>query len=357
MFFNNHKICDQGLVSRRLWTQALLATSAAMVLSPQTAWAEQSEKIRVHLLLDDVSSMQHLPVLLAQHLGYFKAEGLQVDVIEQSFAATTQALNPSPVLQVWSAPCLQSLQAARSSDPLLSVVQTGRTPQMALGAPRRMVSSMKSLKELEGKKVGIMEAGSLAQLCVDYAVLLAGGNPKNINYEVLGNPLTAITMLRGGGIEFLCASDPLITMLEKKGEIESLRNFRSLKETQRAFGGLLPGNALLVPTSLAAKNTAVCQSLVNAVVRAVKWLRTAGPSDLLGNMLDSTYLTDRAIYLNAVDNMRESYAIDGMLSNEVFALALRVCNTLDPVSAPERKKNGSFYTNEFVLQAKKRFKV
>jgi len=357
MFFNNHKICDQRLVSRGVWTQALLATTAAMVLSPQTVGAEQAEKIRVHLLLDDVSSMLHLPVLLAQHLGYFKAEGLQVDVIEQSLSATMQALNPAPVLQVWSTPLVQSLQAARTADPLLSVVQTGRTPQLALGAPRRMLTGIKSLKELEGKKIGIMEAGSLAQLCVDYAVLLAGGNPKNINYVVLGNPLTAITMLRGGGIEFLCASDPLITMLEKKGEIESLRNFRSLKETQRAFGGLLPGNALLVPASLATKNPDLCQSLVNAVVRAVKWLRTAGPSDLLGTMLDSTYLTDRAIYLNAVDNMRESYAIDGMLSNEAFALALRVCNTLDPASAAERKKNGSFYTNEFVLQAKKIFKV
>jgi len=357
MFFNNHKICDQRLVSRRVWTQALLATTAAMVLSPQTLLAEQAEKIRVHLLLDDVSSMLHLPVLLAQHLGYFKAEGLQVDVIEQSLSATTQALSPAPVLQVWSTPLVQSLQAARTADPLLSVVQTGRTPQLALGAPRRMLTGIKSLKELEGKKIGIMEAGSLAQLCVDYAVLLAGGNPKNINYVVLGNPLTAITMLRGGGIEFLCASDPLITMLEKKGEIESLRNFRSLKETQRAFGGLLPGNALLVPASLATKNPELCQSLVNAVVRAVKWLRTAGPSDLLGTMLDSTYLTDRAIYLNAVDNMRESYAIDGMLSNEAFALALRVCNTLDPASSAERKKNGSFYTNEFVLQAKKIFKV
>ena len=357
MFFNNHKICDQRLVSRRVWTQALLATTAAMVLSPQSVGAEQAEKIRVHLLLDDVSSMLHLPVLLAQHLGYFKAEGLQVDVIEQSLSATTQALSPAPVLQVWSTPLVQSLQAARTADPLLSVVQTGRTPQLALGAPRRMLTGIKSLKELEGKKIGIMEAGSLAQLCVDYAVLLAGGNPKNINYVVLGNPLTAITMLRGGGIEFLCASDPLITMLEKKGEIESLRNFRSLKETQRAFGGLLPGNALLVPASLATKNPELCQSLVNAVVRAVKWLRTAGPSDLLGTMLDSTYLTDRAIYLNAVDNMRESYAIDGMLSNEAFALALRVCNTLDPASAAERKKTGSFFTNEFVLQAKKIFKV
>lgn len=355
MFFNNHS--DQALVSRRAWTQGLLATTAALVLSHQPVGAEQADKIRVNLLLDDVSSLQHLPVLLAQQLGYFKAEGLQVDVMEQAFSTAPHASSTGQVLQVWSAPLAQSLQAVRSPDPLLSVVQTGRTPQLALGAPRKMLTGMKSLKELEGKKIGIMEAGSLAQLCVDYCVLLAGGNPKHINYVVLGNPLTAITMLHGGGIEFLCASDPLVTVLEKKGEIEILRNFRSLKETQRAFGGFMPGNALLVPAWLAAKNTAVCQSLVNAVVRAVKWLRTAGPSDLLGTMLDSTYLTDRAIYLNAVDTMRESYAVDGMLSNEAFALALRVSNTLDPGSVAERKKPASFFTNEFVLQAKKRFNV
>ena len=69
MFFNNHKMCDQRLVSRRVWTQALLATTAAMVLGPQSLLAQQADKIRVHLLLDDVSSMQPLPVLLAQHLG------------------------------------------------------------------------------------------------------------------------------------------------------------------------------------------------------------------------------------------------------------------------------------------------
>ena len=188
-------------------------------------------------------------------------------------------------------------------------------------------------------------------------MLLAGASPKNINYVALGNPLTAMTMLRGGGIDLLCASDPLLTLLEKKGDLEPLRNFRSLKETQRVFGGLLPGNSVLVPQSLAAKNPAACQALVNGVVRAAKWLRTAGPSDLLTSMLDSTYLTDRAIYLNAVDNMRESYAIDGVLSNEAFAMALRVCNTLDPGQAAERKKHSNHYTNEFVLQAKKRFNI
>jgi NitT/TauT family transport system substrate-binding protein len=357
MYFHDYKGCRHGEISRRLWAQGLLATTAALVFNPSAVLAQPSDKIRINLMLDDASSMLHLPVLLAQHLGYFKAEGLQVDVVEQPFAAAAAAPPAAPVLHVWSAPLLQSLYASRVADPWVSVVQTGRTPQLALGGPRKVLAGIKSLKDLEGKKIGVLELGSQAQLCVDYSVLLAGANPKNINYIALGNPLNAASMLRGGSIDLLCAGDPLVTVLEKRGEFEALRNFRSLKETQRVFGGLLPGNSLLVPLSMAAKNPAACQALVNGVVRAAKWLRTAGPSDLLGSMLDSTYLTDRAIYLNAVDNMRESYAIDGVLSSEAFATALRVCNTLDPVLAGERKKNTNPYTNEFVLQAKKRFNV
>ncbi|MSQ66189.1 MAG: hypothetical protein EXR37_07680, partial [Limnohabitans sp.] len=327
MFSNSHKICYQRFVSKRQWMQCMLATTAALLCSSRLALAQPADKMRVNLFLDDASSLVHLPVLLAQHLGYFKAEGLQLDVQEQAFGAVAQPPGPVGALQIWSAPLLQGLQAGRAHEPLMSVVQTGRTPQLALAATRRVLTGIKSLKDLEGKKVGLLETGSLAQMCVDYCVLLAGGNPKNISYVALGNPLTAMAVLRGGGIDFLCASDPLITLLEKKGELECLRNFRSLKDTQRSFGGLLPGNSLLVPAGLVASNPAVCQSLVNAVVRAAKWLRTAGPSDLLGTMLDSTFLTDRAVYLNAVDNMRESYAVDGMLSNESFAMALRICNT------------------------------
>jgi hypothetical protein len=39
------------------------------------------------------------------------------------------------------------------------------------------------------------------------------------------------------------------------------------------------------------------------------------------------------------------------------ALAARVANALEPERAGERQKSGVFYTNEFVLQAKKRFKI
>ena len=347
---------NPAFLNRRRLICGMTSACLATALMPGSAMAQQADKTKLTLVLDDSASMLHLPVLLALHLGYFRAEGLQIDIVEQPLALDASRQMPTGLL-VRSAPFVYSLQTGEQDDPWVSVVQTGRTPQWAVGVSKKALPGFKSIKDIQGRKVGVMETGSLAQFCVDYALMVAGGNPKNISYVALGNPQTAMTQLRNGGIDVLCASDPLMTVLEKKGDLELLRNFRSLKETQRVFGGLLPGNALLVPGSLAVKQPQVCQALVNGVMRAGKWLRTAGPSDLLNTMLDSTYLTDRAVYLNAVDNMRESYSLDGMLSNEAFAVALKLCKTLVPQMGEGRRKLGNTFTNEFVLQAKKRFKV
>jgi NitT/TauT family transport system substrate-binding protein len=106
-----------------------------------------------------------------------------------------------------------------------------------------------------------------------------------------------------------------------------------------------------------AKQPRTCQALVNGVLRAVKWLRTAGPSDLLHNMTDNSFLSDRAIYLHAVDNMRDSFTVDGILIPESIANALRLQRTLDPKISMPRNFAAASHTNEFVFKAKKKFNI
>ncbi|MFM7802626.1 MAG: hypothetical protein ACKO69_10900, partial [Limnohabitans sp.] len=89
--------------------------------------------------------------------------------------------------------------------------------------------------------------------------------------------------------------------------------------------------------------------------RALKWLRTAGPSDLLHTMTDSVFLPDRALYLNAIDNLRESFSFDGMLSQDAHANAIRIHHLLTNARHSERQSATATFTNEFMFKAKKRF--
>jgi len=119
----------------------------------------------------------------------------------------------------------------------------------------------------------------------------------------------------------------------------------------------LPGHSLCVPYTMATKSPQTCQALVNGVMRAVKWLRTAGPSDFLHNMTEPTFMSDRAIYLYAVENMRGSFTVDGMLSSDSLASVWRLQRALDANASIKRNLSQSSYTNEFALQAKKQLKI
>jgi NitT/TauT family transport system substrate-binding protein len=148
-----------------------------------------------------------------------------------------------------------------------------------------------------------------------------------------------------------------MTALEKKDDLVVVRNFRTLKQTQQVFGGLLPGNCLMVSNALAQENPLACQALVSAVVRCLKWLKTAGPSDLLRYMVDNPVVPDRLVYLNAVDNLRESFSLDGLLTPEAQQVSLRMLRLLDPKLLSATLAWQGTARNDFVRAAKQRFRM
>ena len=341
-------------LNRRQWGQCLLAGAIGMS-QLSGAWAKDAP-MKLTLLLDDTSSMTHLPVLLAEQLGYFKAQGLVVDVLEQASTAMSMETMQGEGLFVWSAPYDQLLHVPRK-EPWVAIMQTGRTPQLALGVSRKTMSHFKRLQDLHGRRMGVSALDSQARRCVDYAMVLSGDSPNELNHVAVGHASQAILALRNGQLDALCMPDPVMTLLERKGDLDIVRNFRSVRESQRLFAGPMPGHSLMTTQDMVRKHPKACQALVFGVVRALKWLRTAGPSDLLSNMLDNPILLDRAIYLNAIDNMRESYSLDGMMTNEAAQTALRLRNVLEPQAKNLRRELGLTYTNEFAMQARKRFKV
>ncbi len=340
-------------LNRRQWSKGVLAGALGLTLLSST-WAALPT-VQLPLLLDDTSSMTHLPVLLAEQLGYFKAEGLVIDILEQPNSALSVETLQSGGLAVWSAPYDQVLSVPRK-EAWVAIMQTGRTPQLALGVSRKNLPGFKRMQDLNGRRIGVPALDSQARRCVDYAMVLAGDSPSNINHVAMGQSSQAILALRNGTVDALCMPDPVMTLLEKKGDVDIVRNFRSAKESQRLFAGAMPGHSLIASQEMVRKHPQACQALVFGVTRALKWLRTAGPSDLLGNMLDNPIFLDRAVYLNAVDNMRESYSVDGVMTTDAAQTALRLRNVLEPQAKALRRDLGLTYTNEFALQARSRFK-
>ena len=350
------RLTDLPLSHRRQWLMGCSALAACLSISPLAALANP-DKTRLSLVLDDRASLSHLPLLLAEQLGFFKAEGLTVEFVEQASQTAALSALTQGSADVLCASFDNALLLKQKGFDAVSIVQIARTPQWALGISNKNIPNFKTMTDLRGKRIGLLDADGAAQRCLSFSVMRSGLGPNDIQCVYLNSPLHALEAVRSGSLDALFASDPLMTALEKKDDLVVVRNFRTLKQTQQVFGGLLPGNCLMVSNALAQENPLACQALVSAVVRCLKWLKTAGPSDLLRYMVDNPVVPDRLVYLNAVDNLRESFSLDGLLTAEAQQVSLRMLRLLDPNLLSATLAWQGTARNDFVRAAKQRFRI
>jgi NitT/TauT family transport system substrate-binding protein len=343
-------------LARRQWLASCSLWAACMVLAPGQVRAV-GDKFHLSLALDDKASLSHLPLLLAEQLGFFANEGLELEWVEQPSQSQAMAGLTHGSIDVLCAPYESALLLQHRGFDAVSIVQMARTPQWVLGVSNKHVPKLKTLASLRGKRIGLIDSEGSAHRCLSLMLLRSGMQANEVNCVYLNSSVHALVAMREGSIDALFASDPLMTALEKKDDVTVLQNFRTLKQTQRVFGGLLPGNGLIVSRALVEKNPKVIQSLVAALMRSLKWLRTAGPSDLLQHLVDNPVIPDRLVYLNAVENLRESFSRDGWLSAEAQQVSIRMLEVLDPAYSSRSVAWQSTSRNDFVKNAKERFRM
>jgi len=147
----------------------------------------------------------------------------------------------------------------------------------------------------------------------------------------------------------------VMTMLEQKGEVRIIQDTRTLKGTLDLFGGSMPSACLYAASDFVQKNPNTCQALANAMVHGLKWLQTAGPSDMINTVPESYLLGDRALYLAAFNKTRESISPDGMMPDDGPSIALAAFGQYDATLRLARLNASKTYTNEFARRAKQRF--
>jgi len=335
-----------GRFSRRTFGTTALLAAATLAGGPVRA-QPRPERSRLSIGVNGKGSMAYLPLTIAEQLGYFKAEGLEVEVVE--------ALPGGPAADVTCAPFEQALGMAARGAQVQAFVLLTRTPAIALGASVRSVPGLRGADELRGRRIGVPALGSTSHLVAAAALARAGVPASELTFVPVGGMPAAPQALRAGQVDALCAPDPAMTELEQRFEVRVVADTRTLRGTQEVFGGPIPGGCLYAPAEFLQKNPNASQALANAVVHALKWLRTAGPRDMLLTVPEPYLLGDRAQYLAAFERLRESISPDGLLQPEAAATALRALASFDPVVRTERVEAARVFTNEHARRAKERF--
>jgi NitT/TauT family transport system substrate-binding protein len=184
-----------------------------------------------------------------------------------------------------------------------------------------------------------------------------GIKASDVAFVGVGTSAGALSALRSGQIDAMCNTDPVMTMLEQKGDVRIVTDTRTLKGTQEVFGGEMPAGCLYAPMEFISQNPKTVQALTNAIVRGLKWLQTAGPSDIIKTVPESYLLGDRALYLASFGKIREAIALDGVIPEQGAITALKALSSFEPTIKTEKIALNKTYTNEYALRAKDKYKA
>ena len=240
------------------------AAAASVIAAPSFVRAQALEKPKVSIAVGGKNLLYYLPLTVAETLGYFKAEGLDAQIID--FAGGSQALRAvvGGSADVVSGAFEHTVNMQSKGQRMRAFVLQGRAPQIVLAVNRKTMPDFKSVADLKGKKIGVTAPGSSTNVMANFVLAKAGLKPSDVSFIGVGATNAAIAAIRQGQIDALSHLDPVVTILERAGDIRVVTDTRIVAEADRVFGGPMPAACLYAPLDFVQKNPNTCQAMANA---------------------------------------------------------------------------------------------
>lgn len=309
----------------------LLASAmwGGLALAVQPGYAVNTALPRLVVAVSQRSPLQFLVLTVAEQLGFFADEGLEV--VLQDHTAPQSALSAVVARQadvvavgfehLWS--------RAAGAESLTAFALINRTPELAVGVAMRALGQWKSTADLTRFRIGISAPETIGQRVVERMAVLSGVAGSALKWVHVGAAVSAVTAMESGQIDVLCHADPAVSLLAKRREWHVVADLRSVVDTQRVLGGLYAGACLGATTRFVRGNAAVVQHFTAAVVRALKWLQTAGAPDLVRWAPDAFGGVDRSLLLQMFEKSRDGLSPDGQFPLGGLPLIGREFNALN----------------------------
>jgi NitT/TauT family transport system substrate-binding protein len=327
----------------------LLGTAA--LGAPALLRAQSPEKPRLTIAVGGKNLLYYLPLSIAESLGYFKAEGLDVTIVD--FAGGSKALQAvvGGSADIVSGAFEHTLIMQPKGIRLRAFALQGRAPQIVLGINPKTMPGYKSVADLRGRKIGVTAPGSSTNVLANFVLAKAGLKPGDVSIIGVGAGPGAVAAMRSGQIDAISNLDPVITLLQRSGDLRIVSDTRIVAEADKAFGGPMPAGCMYAPQAFIDKNPATVQAVANAIVRADKWIQGAGPADIVKAVPESYLLGDRAVYIDAFLASKGALSPDGLFPAEGAATALRALQSIDESMKTAHVDLAAAWTNDFARKA------
>jgi len=338
----------------RRTTMAVAVTAATLGLSLGAATDAAMAQSKVTIAVGGGACLCYLPTMLAKQLGEYEKAGVNVEIADfkggsQSLAAVIGG--SADVVSGYFDHCVNL--AAKKQD-LQAFVVYDRYPGLALVVSPKQTATIKSVKDLAGKNVGVSAPGSSTDFFLKYLLHKNGVDPNGVAVVGVGLGATAVAAMEQGKVDAAVLLDPAVTVLQgRNADLRILSDTRTAKDTLDVFGGEYPGGALYTKASWIAAHPKETQALTNAIVNTLKWIHSHTPEEIMAKMPPELVGADKAGYLAALKNTLPMYSLTGLMDPKGAQAVLDVFSQSSPEVRAAKIDVTKTYTNKFVEAATK----
>jgi len=346
---------------RKTARYSALAAAGLLALSSLTACANDvagtasskgdGKGTKVKIMVGGLDKVIYLPAMLSQRLGYFDAEGLDVELLSEPAGVQAETALVSGQVQGAVGFYDHTLDLQTKDKAVESVVQFSHAPGEVEIVSSKAAGDIKSPKDFKGKKLGITSLGSSTDFLTKYLAVKNGVNVSDFTPVAVGAGPTFIAALQKGAIDGGMTTDPTVaTILDKKaGKV--LLDMRTPEGSQEALGGPYPSSSLYMQTDWVNSHKDTVQKLANAFVKTLKWMSTHSSTQIADKMPADYSQGNKILYAAAIESTLPMFTKDGVMPKAGPETVEKVLKAFNPNIKNAKIDLSKTFTTEFVEKA------
>ncbi len=267
---------------------------------------------RVKLALP-AKSMGYLPLFIAVHRGFFKAEAIDIEIPMMLPQLAHNALMSGEVDYHGAAD--SALRLAARGAPLKAIFFGAMRPNYFLMAKPQV----KSVSDLRGKYIGMVRFGDTVELATRIALNRDGLDPQKDAIPIMiGLPATRVAALAAGSIDATIAVPPDNVLLRQKG-------FRELLFLGDAVE--FPSNGFATTDRQLTDKRDLTKRMLRALYRGLTFARER-PDDSI-QIIEREWKVDNAVARESYASLAKSFSRDGTASEAGIKFHMQQMQNMD----------------------------
>jgi NitT/TauT family transport system substrate-binding protein len=334
-----------------------LFTALALAFGSFATFAQAPEKKKITIAVGGKNLFYYLPLTVAERKGYFKDEGLEVEIPD--FAGGAKALQAlvGGSADMVSGAYEHTINMVAKKQPIKAVVLQAKYSSIVLLMPKDKAAKYKGPADLKGLKIGVTAPGSSTNMLVNNILAKGGLKPSDVSIVGVGTGSGAFAAMDRGEVDAMSNLDPVISQLEATGKFVAVADSRTEKGMQEIYGGDYHASVIYITDEFIKKNPNTVQAVVNAIVRADRWIAKATPQEIVDVMPAEFQAGNPSLYKAALLKNMIGYSEDGQMSMKAAQNVYKVLVQFEPsvIAAGKMDLNETF-DNSFAKKAAAKYK-